>query len=79
MSNAPIVKIGVEANAGCAPDQVDRHCRMTLADLLAAVQDAIDMFGEEAEVVTDNGQRYGARYGYLVEGSYGMTFGEVDV
>lgn len=65
---ARTVLIGVNDNQGYAPDQINTD--VTLADLLSAVQDAIEQFGEDAKVVVSNGQRYGAGFGSL-EAYYG--------
>ncbi|QDF16017.1 hypothetical protein H3N89_gp52 [Microbacterium phage MonChoix] len=60
---AKTVLLGVNDNEGYAPDQI--RTEVTLADLLAAVQDAITEHGEDAKVVVSNGQRYGAGFGSL--------------
>ena len=50
---------------------------MTLADLLEAVQEAIDTYGAEATVVThDSGNRYGANFGRLDQ--WGELFADAD-
>ncbi|AKF14337.1 hypothetical protein SEA_VINCENZO_75 [Mycobacterium phage Vincenzo] len=64
MSSNVTVIMATDNNQGYAADQVSTD--MTLADLLAAVQEAIDTYGEDAKVVTkDSGQRYGANFGRL--------------
>ncbi|AVR56383.1 hypothetical protein SEA_SJAY_55 [Microbacterium phage SJay] len=58
---AKTVLIGVNDNQGYAPDQINTE--VTLASLLADIQQAIEEFGEDAKVVIANGQRYGAGFG----------------
>lgn len=58
------VILSINSNQGYAPDQVADKS-ITLADLLQAVQDAVEEFGGEARVVLDEGGRYGANFGYL--------------
>lgn len=58
------VLIGHQGNLGYAPDQIDTS--FTLGDLLEAVQEAVEEWGEDAIVVThqtNNGR--GANYGSL--------------
>ena len=56
------VTMNVTNNQGYGPDQVET--RMTLADLLVEVENAIGDFGEDAIVVThESGNRYGASWG----------------
>ena len=55
--------LSIQPNEGYSPDQVER--RMTLAELQEAIEYAIDEYGDDAEIVLDNGQRYGAQYGYI--------------
>lgn len=58
------IQMNIEGNLGYAPDQIDRT--ITLADLLAQVQEAIEEWGEDTEVVlhqSNNGS--GANYGSL--------------
>ena len=62
MSN--IVQMHFAGNRGYTAGQIDN--KMTLGDLLAAVQEAVDEWGEDAELVlhqTNNGR--GANYGAL--------------
>lgn len=66
MSNK--ILLGISDNEGYSPDQVNG---MSLADLLEQVQYAIDEFGEDAEVVLSNGQRYGAGFGRIATGGGG--------
>lgn len=62
MSNPKRVILAVDNNRGYGPEQVPTS--MTLADLLALVETAIDEHGEDALVVTkDSGNRYGANWG----------------
>jgi hypothetical protein len=53
----------IEDNLGYGAYQIDNP--MTLADLRSLITRAITSFGEDAEVVTDNGQTYGARFGRI--------------
>lgn len=57
------VLLPIDDNQGYSPDQVETG--FTLADLLAVVQEAIAQHGDDAVVVLDNGQRYGAQYGRI--------------
>lgn len=60
------VRMNHAGNRGYAADQIEGA--MTLADLLAAVEEAIIEWGEDAEVVTfqtNNG--HGANFGHLHE------------
>ncbi len=60
------VRMNFEGNLGYTPDQIDQ--KVTLADILAQVQDAIVEWGEDTEVVlyqTNNGR--GANYGNVSE------------
>ena len=64
------VKLNHQGNLGYSADQIES--RLTLAELLEQVQDAILEWGEDAEVVTlqtNNGR--GANFGRL-NGGYGM-------
>lgn len=63
MSNPAEVLLSVNPNAGYGPDQITQG--LTLGELLAAVEEAVELYGEDARVVTENGQRYGARYGFI--------------
>ena len=61
-----IVRMNAQSNLGYAADQIDRP--MSLGDLLAAVEDAVAEYGEDAQVVmhqVNNG--YGANFGQLCE------------
>lgn len=60
---ATTLLLDVQPNAGYSPEQVER--RMTLAELMEAIEYAIDEYGDDAEVVLNNGQRYGAQFGYI--------------
>lgn len=58
------IKMNVEGNLGYAPDQIDSV--MSLGDILDQVQEAIEEWGEDAEVVLhQQNNRYGANYGKL--------------
>ncbi|QDK02562.1 hypothetical protein PP304_gp123 [Gordonia phage Phendrix] len=64
MSDQTYAILNVSANRGYAADQAES--RMTLGDLLAAVENAIGDFGEDAIVVThDKDNRYGASWGKI--------------
>lgn len=68
------ISINVEGNLGYSPDQIES--RITLGDLLEQVQEAIEEWGEDAEVVLHQmNNRYGASYGRL--NRYEL-FGETD-
>jgi len=54
----------VSTNRGYSADQVLNET-ITLADLLAAVEQAIADHGEDKKVVLHNGDNYGAAYGVL--------------
>jgi len=75
-----ILLLAVEDRQGYSPSQVVERVRevMTLATLRLLVEDAIEQYGEDAQIVTDNGDRYGARFGAL--STYRDTFipAEVD-
>lgn len=62
-----ILLLAVEDRQGYTPTQaVERASEaMTLATLQQLVEDAIAQYGEDAVVVTDNGDRYGARFGVV--------------
>lgn len=60
---ATTLLLSVQSNAGYSPDQIER--RMTLGEMLEAIEYAISEYGDDAEIVLDNGQRYGAQYGYI--------------
>lgn len=57
-----------------SPDQVTET--MTLRDLHRAIEEAIDQFGPDAQVVTDNGDKYGATFGGI--DPYADTFTPAD-
>lgn len=72
---APKVLLAVTNNQGYGPDQVSGS--MTLGALRDALEEAINTYGEEAEIVTkETGNRYGARYGSV--DIYADTFVGVD-
>lgn len=62
-----VLLLAVEDRQGYSPSQVVEHVRdvMTLDTLRMLVEDAIELYGEDAQIVTDNGDRYGARFGVL--------------
>ena len=69
------VLLSVSNNEGYAPDQITGS--MTLASLLQEVQQAIEMHGPDAMIVTmESGNHFGARYGSL--STWEDTFTAVD-
>ncbi|QFG04724.1 hypothetical protein SEA_CHICKENKING_55 [Microbacterium phage ChickenKing] len=61
---AKYVTLNASSNAGYSADQVlDRT--ISLNDLLEQVQQAIEDHGGDTMIVLNDGQRYGANYGYL--------------
>lgn len=71
MADAKRITMNIHANRGYSAEQIDGAMR--LGDILAAVEEAITEWGEDALVVThDTDNRYGANYGAL--GNYGMLF-----
>lgn len=66
------VILNISDNQGYAPDQI--ATKMTLARLLEAVEEAIEDFGPDAQIVLNNGQRYGASYGYIVDSGSAELF-----
>lgn len=72
------VVMTIEDRQGYSPSQAVEHAgqAMTLGTLLALVEEAIEEHGEDAAVVTDNGDRYGARFG--VVDTYRDTFVVID-
>lgn len=70
------VLLSISNNEGYAPDQI--HTKMTLGELFQQVQEAIDMFGEDALIVTaETGNQRGARFGSL-SSAYGDLFTDAD-
>ena len=57
------VLIGISDNMGYSPEQINTH--ITLATMLESIQEAIETHGEDAKVILDNGQRYGAQFGRI--------------
>lgn len=55
------VILAVSDGQGYSADQV--RDTMTLGDLFRAVEEAMELYGEDARIVTDNGDRYGATFG----------------
>lgn len=61
------IKMNVEGNLGYGPDQIESS--ISLGNLLEQVEQAIEEWGEDAEVVLhQQNNRYGANYGSLAEG-----------
>ena len=67
------IALNINDNQGYSPDQVSRDS-ITLDDLLAAVEDAIESRGGDTKVVLFNGQRYGAAWGNISQ--WGDVFAE---
>lgn len=61
MAETTRVLLAIEDNQGYSPDQVKTS--MTIHDLVKALQEAADEYGEDAMIVLDNGQQYGAQFG----------------
>lgn len=61
---AEYIILPINSNQGYSPEQVMNES-ITLGDLLAAVQEAIETHGAETKIVLSNGQRYGAGYGNI--------------
>lgn len=58
------ISLNVEGNLGYGPDQI--NTKVTLADLLEQVEEAITEWGEETEVVLyQTNNSYGANYGRI--------------
>lgn len=58
------ISLNVESNLGYGADQI--QTKLTLADLLEQVQDAIELWGDDTEVVLyQTNNRLGANYGRL--------------
>jgi hypothetical protein len=57
------VLLPASTNQGYGPEQISTGA--TLGELLEALEDAVERYGADALVVLDQGQRYGAGYGYL--------------
>lgn len=60
-TDTPLVIMAIADRQGYSPEQVTNT--MTLYDLHRAIEQAMEEFGEDALVVTDNGDRYGATFG----------------
>ncbi|QGJ92747.1 hypothetical protein QDA04_gp77 [Microbacterium phage Megan] len=57
----PVVLMSIAERQGYSATQVTNT--MTLGDLQAALEEAIERWGAEAVIVTNNGDRYGAQFG----------------
>ena len=66
--------MSVTPNAGYSPDQAMNSNPLTLGELKEAIEDAILEFGENAILVLDNGQDWGARWGKI-----NKHFGEIEI
>lgn len=66
-TDTQLLVLAIEDNQGYSPSQAVQRAgqAMTLGTLLQLAEQAVEEFGEDALVVTDNGDRYGARYGVL--------------
>ena len=59
--NTKTVILAVNDGQGYSANQV--RDTMTLYDLHRAIEEAMEIYGEDARIVTDNGDRYGATFG----------------
>lgn len=59
------VLLNISDNQGYAPDQISTN--FTLARLLEEVEQAIEVYGADSVIVLNNGQRYGATYGSIID------------
>lgn len=59
------VLLNISDNQGYAPDQISTN--FTLARLREEVEQAIEVYGADAVIVLNNGQRYGATYGSIID------------
>lgn len=73
---ATTLTLSISPNEGYSPDQVQG--KMTLHELLEAVECAISDYGSDAQIVLDNGQRYGAQYGRICSSGGYELFEEVE-
>lgn len=66
-TDTQVLVLAIEDNQGYSPRQAVQRAgqAMTLGELLLLVEQAVDAYGEDAVLVTDNGDRYGARYGVI--------------
>lgn len=55
------ILLAIDDNTGYAPSQV--HTDLTLGELIASLQEAAEEYGDDALVILNNGQRYGASFG----------------
>ena len=59
------VTLEITNNQGYAPDQVTHT--ITLGDLQEILTEAINSYGEDAQIIThDGGNKYGANYGGIL-------------
>lgn len=69
--------LDVSPNSGYSPDQINQ--KLTLAQLLEAVENAISEYGEDAEIVTyDVNNSRGAKYGYICQHWGEVEFRDTD-
>lgn len=59
--NQTRVLLAIDDNTAYVPEDVDTT--LTLGELIAALQEAAEEYGDDAIVVLNNGQRYGASFG----------------
>ena len=66
------VLLNIADNGGYAPDQISTS--FTLGDLLEEVSRAIETHGADSVIVLNNGQRYGASYGSIIDTKFTDLF-----
>jgi hypothetical protein len=66
------VLLNISDNGGYAPEQISS--RFTLGKLLEEVEQAIETHGADSVIVLNNGQRYGASYGSIIESEFADLF-----
>lgn len=66
---ATILTLPIDDNQGYVAGDI--RTNVTLSELLESIQEAIQEHGEDAVVVLDNGQRYGAQFGSIRPASSG--------
>lgn len=59
------VLLNISDNGGYTPDQI--NTTFTLGRLLEEVEQAIEVYGADSVIVLNNGQRYGASYGSILD------------
>ncbi|MGX1792277.1 hypothetical protein ACWIDW_04965 [Microbacterium sp. NPDC055312] len=66
------VLLNISDNGGYSPDQINTS--FTLGRLLEEVEQAIEVYGADSVIVLNNGQRYGATYGSIIDSEFGDLF-----